>query len=470
MNRAAWKQRAARLRASLFEAWRDTRGKSLVEYLIVIGACALLGIVGFTRYARVVKSDLAANARHIEGEGLPSTEGILSLVGADYNEVPGWCVKPNYCFAAGTPVQTESGDRAIESIVRGDRVWARDVSSGAIALRTVVNTYRTANVPVVDLELHSGLATREQLTVTPGHRFWVEGAGWLRADSLAERSLWSTEAPFTANIDGFESAPTTVYNLEVAEFHTYFVGHAHVLVHNGDPASSDCGTDSTGETPTKNPYRVECGESGTYGSDLNGDFKGDDYRPTGKKIQRDHIPSGGALKARADKILDDLVKEQMKARCRYLTPTARKKLDEQVKNMKAVAEKALNTAINNDGYAIAMPTELHNEGRTYGNKNKDLIAQDSQELQLAAQADIEAYEELLGIGTDEHGNPRKPTYKGPMPAGCKEQIVAALERARNKTDAQYQAEMEQFANQQMQQAGLTTLIKDSCPPVEQAQN
>ena len=30
------------------------------------------------------------------------------------------------CFAAGTPVQTEHGTKAIETIQAGDKVWARD--------------------------------------------------------------------------------------------------------------------------------------------------------------------------------------------------------------------------------------------------------------------------------------------------------------------------------------------------------
>jgi len=257
LNRAKWQQRAARLRASLAEPWLDTRGQALVEYLIVIGACALLGIAGFSRYGRVVKADLKANARHIEGEGLPSTEGLLGMVGADYNEIPGWCVKPNYCFAAGTPVRTETGDRAIESIVKGERIWARDVKTGAVALRPVLNTYRTPNVPVIDLELTASYGGAEQLAVTRGHLFWVEGAGWVRADALATQPLWSTEAQLSSRLVREEPEPTTVYNLEVAEFHSYFVGHNHVLVHNGDPGSCPDDGSSSGATTTPPPEKSE---------------------------------------------------------------------------------------------------------------------------------------------------------------------------------------------------------------------
>jgi len=63
-------------------------GQSFVEYLIVVGACALVEMIGFTQYGKTVNSDLAANAKHIEGEGLPNTENILSSLGADYNTAP----------------------------------------------------------------------------------------------------------------------------------------------------------------------------------------------------------------------------------------------------------------------------------------------------------------------------------------------------------------------------------------------
>lgn len=33
-------------------------GQSMVEYLIIVGTCALVGIAAFTRYGQAVKSDL----------------------------------------------------------------------------------------------------------------------------------------------------------------------------------------------------------------------------------------------------------------------------------------------------------------------------------------------------------------------------------------------------------------------------
>lgn len=463
-NRALWRRLRQLLRA-------DTAGQSFVEYLVVAGFCALVGVFGFKQYGSAVQRDLVADAKHIEGEGLPNTENLLSSLGVDYNALPGWCVKPNYCFAAGTLVETESGDRPIEGIAVGERVWARDVTTGAVALRTVLNTYRTADVPVVDLELRSGFATRERIAVTPGHLFWVEGAGWLPAESLSEQSLWSTEAPVTANVGSVSAAPTTVYNLEVAEFHSYFVGHAHVLVHNGDPSGGDCVQIPPSDPPPKKPRIVLCGESGKYGADLNSDYWGDkaNYRAS-PGLQRDHIPSGKALETRSEKVLDDLVEQQMEARCRDLTPTEWKALETKVDAMKKDAKAGLKKPINNDGFVIAVPTALHEAGRTYQNKNKPLFEQDSKDLHAAAQADIAEYERLLGIARDKNGNLLPAQYKGPLTEECKQLIIQALDEIRNKTDAQYEAEMEQLASQQLQAVGFTALIQDACPETEQTKN
>ena len=42
------------------------------------------------------------------------------------------------CFAAGTPIPTREGTKAIESIRTGDQVLSQDVTSGALAFRTVM--------------------------------------------------------------------------------------------------------------------------------------------------------------------------------------------------------------------------------------------------------------------------------------------------------------------------------------------
>jgi hypothetical protein len=432
-------------------------GQSIVEYLILVGACALVGIAGFTGYGKSLKRDLSADAKHIEGEGLPNTEGILGSLGADYNELPGWCVKPNYCFAAGTPVEAEHGDRAIESIVVGDRVWARDVTTGAIALRSVVNTYRTARVPVVDLELSINRLASEHISVTRSHLFWVEGPGWVRADALGAQTLWATSGATAARLHEElldDASVTTVYNLEVSEFHSYFVGHSHVLVHNGNPTGDGCPTGSADEgggrvrKGTEAGY-IDCGETGTYYYDLGGwdkDAGGVSRYPKGrKKLVRDHIPSGEALKVRAAKLMDDLAKWLTDNRCRELTDDEQKELADA--KSKAVA--GLETEAYYSGFAIVEPVDLHTAGRTNGSKNKPLYENDSRDLPLAAEKDARALEKLIAAG--KVADPE-----------CAAQILAGLKHIRERTQDDYDAELGAIAEAQLESSGFNKIVTDTC--------
>src|SRR5262249_50143506 len=134
-------------------------------------------------------------------------------------------IRRRSCFAAGTPVWTESGPRAIETIQIGDRVLAQDIDSGELAYQPVVATTIRPAKPLVRLQIGD-----ESLTATGGHPFWVAGDGWTQAPDLRPRTLVHTVRG-SAPIDGVEPGETAeTYNLVVADFHDYFVGRAGFLV------------------------------------------------------------------------------------------------------------------------------------------------------------------------------------------------------------------------------------------------
>lgn len=450
--------KAAQLRTLLLRLLSPFRGgaagHSLVEYLIVVGVCALVGLVGFTRYGQVVKKDLGANAKHIEGEGLPQTEGILSALGADYNEVPGWCVKPNYCFGAGTQVHTERGDRAIETTRIGDRVWARDATTGAIALRPVVNTYQTPGVTVIDLDLLSHFGQVERLAVTRSHLFWVEGAGWVRADALSEQRLWSVESRLSAEVISDEQRSTTVYNLEVADFHSYFVGHQHVLVHNGDPTSSGCPEASTPSAPRK-PKKINynraitCGEFGSYRMALGGGLeavKEEKNRPSGT-MERDHVPSRKAQYYRAQELMEDMKEQMMAYKCRPLR-------DDEQKQLEDAAQKALDmldAAVQEEGFSVVEPKTLHQNTRTHSQTQADAQA-DAQDLADATRKDVARIRQLL----------KDPAYKRNLQNGCAEKIEAALKLIENTSNEEYDKELEGITQRLLLSTGYSKIIENSC--------
>ena len=68
------------------------------------------------------------------------------------------------------------------------------------------------------------------------HPFYVKGRGWVAAGDLNEGDELCLESGETAFVTGAEleklAEPITVYNLEVADYNTYFVGDNAVLVHN----------------------------------------------------------------------------------------------------------------------------------------------------------------------------------------------------------------------------------------------
>ena len=66
--------------------------------------------------------------------------------------------------------------------------------------------------------------------------FYVHDKGWIAAQRLVIGDQIELQSGEDAYVDAVEheklSGPIQVYNFEVEEFHTYFVGNACVLVHN----------------------------------------------------------------------------------------------------------------------------------------------------------------------------------------------------------------------------------------------
>jgi RHS repeat-associated protein len=126
------------------------------------------------------------------------------------------------CFAAGTPLLTPDGDKPIESFQVGDWILSADqkIADGPIVARRVVRLFQnTTQVLILDIGGQS-------IRTTGSHPFWADGRGWTRTDKLREgdrlRSHDGSWVVVAGVRDAGETAP--VYNLEVAEDHTYFVG------------------------------------------------------------------------------------------------------------------------------------------------------------------------------------------------------------------------------------------------------
>jgi hypothetical protein len=145
----------------------------------------------------------------------------------------GKCDKPGVCFAPGTLVQAEGGPAPIEALGPGDRVWSRDDRTGEAGYRAVVRTFATPDQPLLAVALEDERGAVETLEVTAPHPFRVAGRGWVAAGDLRAGDPVDG-AGGRLRVAGVDETgrSTTVYNLEVAEFHTYFVGRGAAWVHN----------------------------------------------------------------------------------------------------------------------------------------------------------------------------------------------------------------------------------------------
>ncbi|MCS6861968.1 MAG: HINT domain-containing protein, partial [Abditibacteriales bacterium] len=136
------------------------------------------------------------------------------------------------CFVAGTLVQTKEGLKPIEEVQAGEWVVSRDERTGAVSYQRVKRTFERGSAEIVTVQ-----AGKETIKTTPEHPFWVEGKGWVAAKALARgaRLVTADEKVIVVTevqVEAVRGPPVIVYNFEVENTHTYFVGKQGVWVHN----------------------------------------------------------------------------------------------------------------------------------------------------------------------------------------------------------------------------------------------
>jgi hypothetical protein len=143
------------------------------------------------------------------------------------------------CFVAGTLVETKSGLRPIEAIAVGDFVLSRDATTGESAFKPVIELIHRHDreTYVLTLETVEGSSFHKSTFETTGDHPWrTVFDKWvqtidLRSGDLLQRARGTSARVVSVRKTG-RTAPT--FNLEVAEFHTYFVGAEGIWVHNED--------------------------------------------------------------------------------------------------------------------------------------------------------------------------------------------------------------------------------------------
>ena len=140
------------------------------------------------------------------------------------------------CLVSGTPVQTERGQVSVEMIEVGDRVLSKNIETGELAYKPVLHTTLREAAPVKKL-----MIDEQSIVASDGHHFWISGKGWVKTHELKVGEPIHTVTG-TSRLQGLETEPRpeSVYNLVVADFHTYFVGQSLILSHDVlQPASTN---------------------------------------------------------------------------------------------------------------------------------------------------------------------------------------------------------------------------------------
>ncbi|AYQ32155.1 polymorphic toxin-type HINT domain-containing protein [Runella sp. SP2] len=151
----------------------------------------------------------------------------------------------NLCFVAVTPIRMADGSyRPIESIKAGDLVWSRDEFTKQETAQHVQKPFSNTAHRLVKV-----IAGIDTILTTPEHPFYVENKGMTQAQFLHKGDLFSTASPTEASlallphlarsgiaVDSIHLLDSTVavYNFEVSNFHTYFVGSQSIWVHNAN--------------------------------------------------------------------------------------------------------------------------------------------------------------------------------------------------------------------------------------------
>ena len=132
------------------------------------------------------------------------------------------------CLAAGTMIMTETGARPVETLEIGDGILAQDLETGELTFKPVVGKTIRERANLYRLKAGS-----DEIVCSQGHPFWVNAIGWVQARAL-QPGMPLHSPSGSGELTSVEPAGEgTVYNVIVADSHTYFVGKAQpVLSHD----------------------------------------------------------------------------------------------------------------------------------------------------------------------------------------------------------------------------------------------
>ncbi|MCU7728949.1 polymorphic toxin-type HINT domain-containing protein [Actinoplanes sp. KI2] len=218
------------------ELW-DTNAKRL-DYLTHCGSKCTLGREIMTAsVAGLVAAGAEAGAAkaYSSAESVALTQTELADIAAGTSS-PG-CLTNS--FSADTKVLMSDGSTKPISQVRiGDKVLATDPATGKTAAHEVTALHVNTDTQLTDLTIKTPDGRTATLHTTAHHPIWSpQRHKWVDAAALGADERLAAPIPLSRPIVGAVRAfagSRTMYNLTVADIHTYYVlaGNTPVLVHN----------------------------------------------------------------------------------------------------------------------------------------------------------------------------------------------------------------------------------------------
>ena len=110
---------------------------------------------------------------------------------------------------------------------------ATNPETGETAVKEVKRVFENKTFELLHLTVNG-----EVITSTPGHKYYAPEKGWTSAIELRAGDLLQLVNGEYVVVEAVQhellETPVTIYNFEVEDFHTYYVGEQSVLVHNRD--------------------------------------------------------------------------------------------------------------------------------------------------------------------------------------------------------------------------------------------
>ncbi|AWF81932.1 hypothetical protein BTJ40_14465 [Microbulbifer sp. A4B17] len=198
-----------------------------------------LGLRSEFSYSEVAL-DAALGAVTSGGSGVKNTGRLVDLVkkianGGGNGSKRGGCATcdSGCCFVAGTEILTKDGYKTIETLTIGDLVLAKDVENNIQDWKPVSQLF-TKYREIYELIVVSDSGEEKRIETTDDHPFYIAGKEWVDAVELNPGDQIETDKNSTAIVKlvRLVGRTDTTYNIEVADFHTYYVTRLNLLVHN----------------------------------------------------------------------------------------------------------------------------------------------------------------------------------------------------------------------------------------------